>query len=255
MYSCTSRGACHPVRHSQARVNDSRELLCHVCPSSRRHKRPIKRAEPVLSLTHVHTYINAHTRTCTIITLLAFQVAFVPSYVLVLEDRDPSNALCCSEPVLSGPYLKHNNNDGVVATQRLVPQVCMFIYTYVYIHTCRSPQNHNNNYGVVAMKKLDIHTYTHDIHTYARVYTHTHTHTNTQYTHTYLAFAGIFAPIIIHDMNTHTHTYIHLLPLHAFSNFYTYISHKHTHTHTHTHIYYLCRHFRTSLSNAPTERY
>jgi hypothetical protein len=52
------------------------------------------------------------------------QVAFVPSYVLVLEDREPKGSvLCCSEPVLSGPYLKHNNNDGVVATQRLVPQV------------------------------------------------------------------------------------------------------------------------------------
>eukprot|EP00282_Hemiselmis_andersenii_P006130 CAMPEP_0114158950 /NCGR_PEP_ID=MMETSP0043_2-20121206/27509_1 /TAXON_ID=464988 /ORGANISM="Hemiselmis andersenii, Strain CCMP644" /LENGTH=250 /DNA_ID=CAMNT_0001254781 /DNA_START=112 /DNA_END=861 /DNA_ORIENTATION=+ len=48
------------------------------------------------------------------------KVAFLPSYVLVLQDR--GNLLCCSEPVLSGNYLKHNNNDGVVATARMVPQ-------------------------------------------------------------------------------------------------------------------------------------
>lgn len=48
------------------------------------------------------------------------KVAFLPSYVLILQDR--GNKLCCSEPVLHGEYVKHNNNDGAVATQRLVPQ-------------------------------------------------------------------------------------------------------------------------------------
>jgi len=48
------------------------------------------------------------------------KVAFLPSYVLILQDR--GNKLCCSEPILHGEYVKHNNNDGAVATARLVPQ-------------------------------------------------------------------------------------------------------------------------------------
>lgn len=47
-------------------------------------------------------------------------MAFVPSYALELHDR--GGVFCCCEPVLQGQYLKHNNNDGAVASRRLVPQ-------------------------------------------------------------------------------------------------------------------------------------
>jgi hypothetical protein len=47
-------------------------------------------------------------------------VAFVPSYVLELVERD--SLLCCAEPILHGFYTKHNNNNGGIVTKRKVPQ-------------------------------------------------------------------------------------------------------------------------------------
>ena len=52
---------------------------------------------------------------------MALQVAFVPTYALELHDRG-GGVFCGCEPVLQGNYQKHNNNDGAVATARLIPQ-------------------------------------------------------------------------------------------------------------------------------------
>ena len=58
-------------------------------------------------------------------------VAFLPSYVLELVER--RGQLCCVEPVLQGEYTKHNNNDGVVATRRMIPQAFSH-FTYESSH-------------------------------------------------------------------------------------------------------------------------
>ena len=58
-------------------------------------------------------------------------VAFLPSYVLELVER--SGRLCCAEPVLQGEYTKHNNNDGFVATRRMIPQAFSH-FTYESSH-------------------------------------------------------------------------------------------------------------------------
>jgi hypothetical protein len=50
-----------------------------------------------------------------------FRVSFLPVSVIMLSERKAQ--LCNVEPQMQGNYVKHNDNDGHVETQEMLPQV------------------------------------------------------------------------------------------------------------------------------------